>query len=120
MMRSDRHISNKIHGNVDDYSSGNRSSQLGHNHGTLDQVFLGSSRGICATKVSLAAPSNLSVKKGHHIAQDIHHQLMNHLQYLSKSTVHVDPAGASGEEHHKSETDHHSDYDTHKHTLYTC
>lgn len=68
-------------------------------------------------EVNLAVRSNLSVKKGHQIAQEIHHQLMHRLQYLSKATVHIDPVGSSGEKHHKWETHHRKGCDTHEHTL---
>jgi divalent metal cation (Fe/Co/Zn/Cd) transporter len=42
------------------------------------------------------------MKAGHEIAKDVHHQLMHRLGYLSGATIHVDPLGISGEEHHRS------------------
>ena len=58
-------------------------------------------------EVNLSVRPDLSVAKGHQIAQEAHHQLMHHLQYLSNATVHVDPVGSSGEEHHQRAADHH-------------
>ena len=60
-------------------------------------------------EVNLAVQPDLSVEKGHQIAEEAHHQLMHHLQYLSNATVHVDPVGSSGEEHHQRAADHHED-----------
>ncbi len=31
----------------------------------------------------------------------MHHRLLHHLKYLSNATVHVDPLGLAGEEHHR-------------------
>ena len=67
-------------------------------------------------EVNLAVRPDLSVEKGHQIAQEAHHQLMHHLQYLSNATVHVDPVGSSGEEHHQRAADHHEDGETDNHT----
>ena len=38
---------------------------------------------------------------GHDIAEDVHHQLLHNLKYLSNATVHVDPVGLAGEEFHR-------------------
>jgi divalent metal cation (Fe/Co/Zn/Cd) transporter len=35
------------------------------------------------------------------IAEDMHHQLLHNLKYLSNATVHVDPVGLAGEEYHR-------------------
>ena len=51
-------------------------------------------------EVNIAVSPELSVSQGHEIAQEVHHQLLHHLQFLSNVTVHVDPVGESGEEHH--------------------
>ena len=66
-------------------------------------------------EVNLAVRPDLSVEEGHQIAQEAHHQLMHHLQYLSNATVHVDPLGSSGEEHHQRAQDHHREGDTSHH-----
>ena len=67
-------------------------------------------------EVNLSVPPDLTVEKGHQIAQEAHHQLMHQLQYLSNATVHVDPVGSSGEEHHQRAADHHEDAETKNHT----
>jgi cation diffusion facilitator family transporter len=67
-------------------------------------------------EVNLAVRPDLSVEMAHQIAQEAHHQLMHHLQYLSNATVHVDPLGSSGEEHHQRAADHHSDGEANNNT----
>ena len=62
-------------------------------------------------EVNLSVRRDLSVEKGHQIAQEARHQLMHRLQYLSNATVHVDPVGSSGEEHHQHADDHHGEGD---------
>jgi divalent metal cation (Fe/Co/Zn/Cd) transporter len=42
----------------------------------------------------------LTVEQGHDIAKEVHHELLDHLPYLSSATIHVDPANASGDEQH--------------------
>ena len=52
-------------------------------------------------EVNVAVRPDLSVEKGHQIAQEAHHRLLDRLQYLSNATVHLDPVGSSGEEYHR-------------------
>jgi cation diffusion facilitator family transporter len=52
-------------------------------------------------EVNIAVDPNLSVGAGHDIAEDVHHQLLHNLKYLSNATVHVDPVGLAGEEFHR-------------------
>jgi len=51
-------------------------------------------------EVNIAVAPELSVEKGHQIAQEAHHRLLDNLQYLSNATIHVDPVGSAGEEYH--------------------
>ncbi|MCH2510152.1 MAG: cation diffusion facilitator family transporter [Dehalococcoidia bacterium] len=51
-------------------------------------------------EVNIAVDPSLSVVSGHDIAEDVHHQLLLTLEYLSNATVHVDPVGLVGEEFH--------------------
>jgi cation diffusion facilitator family transporter len=51
-------------------------------------------------EVNIAVTPELSVERGHEIAIEVEHQLLHSLRYLSNATIHVDPANASGEEHH--------------------
>ena len=57
-------------------------------------------------EVNIAVGPELSVANGHDIAQEVHQQLLHRLPYLSNVTIHVDPVGASGEEHHISAAAH--------------
>ena len=66
-------------------------------------------------EVNLAVQPDLSVAEGHRIGQDAHHQLMHHLQYLANATVHVDPVGSSGEEHHQGAREHQGQDETSHH-----
>ncbi len=52
-------------------------------------------------EVNVAVRPELSVEKGHEIAQAAHRRLLDRLKYLSNATVHVDPVGSSGEEYHR-------------------
>lgn len=52
-------------------------------------------------EVNLAVAPELSVAEAHTIAVEVIHHLLHHLPYLSNVTVHVDPLGQSGEEHHR-------------------
>ena len=58
-------------------------------------------------EVNIAVAPELSVENGHEISQEAHRRLLDHLQYLSSATIHVDPAGSSGEEHHRVAGKHH-------------
>ena len=62
-------------------------------------------------EVNVAVRPDLSVEKGHEIAQEAHHRLLDSLQFLSNATVHVDPVGSSGEEYHNRAAEHHDDND---------
>jgi cation diffusion facilitator family transporter len=66
-------------------------------------------------EVNIAVNSRLSVKEGHKIALAVRHQLLHHLRYLSHVTVHVDPADASGEKHHRVTEHNHDDLPAHSH-----
>ena len=52
-------------------------------------------------EVNIAVDPGLSVGAGHDIAENVHHQLLHNLKYLSNATVHVDPVGLAGEEFHR-------------------
>ncbi len=65
-------------------------------------------------EVNIAVDPGLSVEAGHDIAEDVHHQLLHNLKYLSNATVHVDPVGLAGEEHHRhglGNTDHQEEHE---------
>jgi len=60
-------------------------------------------------EVNISVKPDLSVEEGHRIAQATHRRLMDGLQYLANATIHVDPVGSSGEEHHQVTTEDHED-----------
>jgi cation diffusion facilitator family transporter len=66
-------------------------------------------------EVNIAVAPELSVEKGHEIAGQVRHRLMHHLRYLSNATIHVDPADASGEAHHRLHAHEHDDSPPHSH-----
>lgn len=66
-------------------------------------------------EVNIAVKSDLSVEEGHAIAHEVRHQLVHHLPYLGNATIHVDPATASGEQHHRIGKHEHDDLPTHSH-----
>ena len=66
-------------------------------------------------EVNLAVNPKLSVAAGHAIAMEARHQLLHHLPYLSKVTIHVDPENLSGEEHHRIMDHTHGDLPIHSH-----
>ena len=51
-------------------------------------------------ELNIAVGPDLSVERGHQIADEVQHALLHHLRYLSNATIHVDPATASGEDYH--------------------
>ena len=52
-------------------------------------------------EVSVTVPDGLTVAEGHRTAVEVRHQLLHHLRYLSDAAVHMDPASASGGDHHR-------------------
>jgi len=66
-------------------------------------------------EVNIAVSPKLSVQRGHDIAQEVRHQLLHHLRYLSNATIHIDPLTASGEEYHRIAEHEHDDLPDHSH-----
>ncbi|MER3422415.1 MAG: cation transporter [Nitrospiraceae bacterium] len=66
--------------------------------------------------VNIAVKSDLSVEEGHEIAREVQHQLLHHLPYLAHAIIHVDPANASGEHHHRIGEHDHNQLPTHSHS----
>jgi cation diffusion facilitator family transporter len=67
-------------------------------------------------ELNIAVDQNLSVEKGHEIANKVRHELLHHLRYLSSATIHIDPANASGEEHHRIGEHAHDNLPRHSHS----
>ena len=51
-------------------------------------------------EVNITVDKVISVEKGHQIALQVKHELIHHLQFLTKVIIQVDPANASGEKFH--------------------
>ena len=51
-------------------------------------------------EVNIAVSSKLTVVEGHAIAIQVHDALMDHLDFLERAVIHIDPVGESGESHH--------------------
>ncbi|HVS83260.1 MAG TPA: cation diffusion facilitator family transporter [Pyrinomonadaceae bacterium] len=66
-------------------------------------------------EVNVAVGQDLSVEQGHNIANQVRHDLLHKLQFLSGVTIHVDPANASGEKHHHIEEHTHDREAAHSH-----
>jgi cation diffusion facilitator family transporter len=66
-------------------------------------------------EVNVAVDAALSVQEGHEIAKEARHQLLHHVRYLSDAIVHVDPANAPGEEHHRIVEHAHDGLPAHSH-----
>lgn len=66
-------------------------------------------------EINIAVGPELSVEAGHNIALETRHELLHHLKYLSGVTIHVDPANASGEAHHRVDEHRHDDLPLHSH-----
>ncbi len=67
------------------------------------------------TEVNISVSSEISVERGHEIATEVRHQLLHYLRYLSNVTIHIDPASASGEIHHRIAEHSHDDLPGHSH-----
>ncbi|MGQ0810550.1 MAG: cation diffusion facilitator family transporter [Nitrospiraceae bacterium] len=66
-------------------------------------------------ELNIAIDPELSIEKGHDIAQEVRHNLLHQLRYLSNATIHVDPATASGEGHHRITEHAHDGLPNHSH-----
>jgi cation diffusion facilitator family transporter len=54
-------------------------------------------------EVNITLPSDISVRDAHAIAEEVRHQLLHHLKFLSLVVIHVDPEEKSGEQYHRIE-----------------
>jgi cation diffusion facilitator family transporter len=52
-------------------------------------------------ELNVTVSPELSIEEGHQIAVEVRHQLMHHLSFLSNAVIHIDPANAPGEAHHR-------------------
>ena len=66
-------------------------------------------------EVNIAVDSELSVESGHSIGNEVRHQLLHRMPYLSNATIHVDPTTALGEEYHQVSEHSHGGLPAHSH-----
>jgi cation diffusion facilitator family transporter len=53
-------------------------------------------------ELNVTVNPKLTVAEGHEIAVAVEQRLLESLRFLSHATIHVDPVGASGEDHHRN------------------
>jgi cation diffusion facilitator family transporter len=66
-------------------------------------------------EVNVTLPSQLTLRDAHSVAEEVRHQLLHHLKYLSLVVIHVDPEEKSGERHHRIEMHSHDGLPAHSH-----
>lgn len=66
-------------------------------------------------ELNVTVDAHMTVAEGHEIAMEARHRLLHDLPYLSGCTVHVDPSGSSGEDHHRIEAHQHDESPVHSH-----
>lgn len=66
-------------------------------------------------EVNVTLPSQISLAKAHTVAEEVRHQLLHHLKYLSVVVIHVDPEEKSGEKHHRIDRHSHDGLPAHSH-----
>jgi cation diffusion facilitator family transporter len=66
-------------------------------------------------EVNVTLPSQLTLRDAHSVAEEVRHQLLHHLKYLSLIVIHVDPEEKSGERHHRIEMHSHDGLPAHSH-----
>ena len=66
-------------------------------------------------EVNVTLPSQITVAAAHTIAEEVRHQLLHHLKYLSLVVIHTDPEEKSGERYHRIEMHSHNGLPAHSH-----
>lgn len=66
-------------------------------------------------ELNVTLPSQISIAVAHAIAEEVRHQLLHHLKYLSIVVIHVDPEEKSGEQYHRIEQHSHDGLPAHSH-----
>jgi divalent metal cation (Fe/Co/Zn/Cd) transporter len=66
-------------------------------------------------EVNVTLLSQITLAAAHVIAEEVRHQLLHHLKYLSLVVIHVDPEDKSGEHHHRIEMHSHDGLPAHSH-----
>lgn len=58
-------------------------------------------------ELNITVAPRLSIQQAHEIATQVHSQLIKHLTFLARATVHVDAVGSSGEQFHFPHSEEH-------------
>jgi cation diffusion facilitator family transporter len=66
-------------------------------------------------EMSVTVPGSFSVGEGHDVGKEVRHQLLHHLPHLGSVSVHIDPDGQEGEQHHRIEPHVHDGLPIHAH-----
>jgi cation diffusion facilitator family transporter len=68
-------------------------------------------------ELNLTVDRGLTVEQGHDVARAVQGALLEHLPYLSSATIHIDPVGAAGSNHHPQPGDQaeHEHHEAHEH-----
>jgi len=66
-------------------------------------------------EVNVTLPSQITLAAAHAIAEDVRHQFLHHLKYLSLVVIHLDPEEKSAERHHRNEMRTHDGLPAHSH-----
>lgn len=66
-------------------------------------------------EVNVTLPSQMTLQDAHSVAEEVRHQLLHHLKYVSLVVIHVDPEEKSGERHHRIEKHSHDGLPAHSH-----
>ncbi len=68
-----------------------------------------------SAELNIAVSPKLSVEKAHAIAIETRHQMLHDMPHLANVTIHIDPAGSSGEAYHRVADHVHGDLPAHSH-----
>jgi cation diffusion facilitator family transporter len=66
-------------------------------------------------EVNVTLASAMTLREAHTVAEEVRHQLLHHLKYLSLVVIHVDPEEKSGEHHHHIDMHSHDGLPAHSH-----
>lgn len=64
---------------------------------------------------NIAVESGTTVDEAHAISNQVRHELLHELMFLSDITIHVDPSNVSGERHHRIDEHRHGRFSRHSH-----
>ena len=66
-------------------------------------------------ELSVSVSPDLSIGAAHAVAKEVRHQLLHHVAHLGGVTVHVDPLGEGGDDHHRIAEHTHDGLPAHAH-----